>query len=171
MANSNCLAGMKCPKCGSEGPFNIVMSSEFMLYDDGTAGYGDTEWGPESRCRCPGCQFEGTVRDFQEGPARDAAYIRAVQRMVQTNSDKLTSADATVVREESHVIVVLRVEVAEDDLPTIFIMEDGPRLEQMEDGSWSDCYPDGKFGFNSDAYGHPIDLFGEPLVGRYYIGA
>ena len=65
MANTNCLEGMACPKCGSEGPFRMEMTSIFTIFDDGTDGYEDTNWDEHSYCNCKECDFEGVVKDFQ----------------------------------------------------------------------------------------------------------
>ena len=106
-----------------------------------------------------------------DSTARDAAYIRAAQRLVQTEPDRLINAKAKVTRESESVTVSLQFEVTDEDLPTTFITEDGLRLVQLGDGTWSDCAPDGGWTFDCDAHGHPIDLFGAPMEGRYYIGA
>lgn len=63
-ANANCLVNIACPKCGYREDFRIEMRSIFTLYDNGTDGYEDTNWGPNSYCQCGRCQHEGKVRDF-----------------------------------------------------------------------------------------------------------
>jgi len=67
--NSNCLAGMKCPKCGSLEPFDIHAEVICKVYDDGTDEYGDVEWQDDSLCRCSKCNALGTVAGFQGMPA------------------------------------------------------------------------------------------------------
>lgn len=64
MANSNCLAGIRCPKCGDEDEFRIAASSIFEITDDGTGDHEDVEWGGESYIQCRACDHEGTVREF-----------------------------------------------------------------------------------------------------------
>lgn len=64
--NNNCLEGMRCPKCGSYGPFGIVGSTLFKVHDDGTDGHGDIEWDGRSYCECMECQHSGTKDDFTE---------------------------------------------------------------------------------------------------------
>jgi len=65
MANTNCLEGMACPKCQSEGAFDIEAKALFMeVTDEGTNFYEDVEWGDDSLCRCCACGFEGKVQDF-----------------------------------------------------------------------------------------------------------
>ena len=65
MANENCLAGFRCPSCGSEGPFKIEARVLVTVYDDGTDGsYSGTEWDGGSYCECFDCGKDGTVKDF-----------------------------------------------------------------------------------------------------------
>lgn len=64
--NENCLEGMKCPKCGSFGPFNILVTQTgwTSVSDDGTDYIdGDTEWDNASPCEC-GCGHSATVAEF-----------------------------------------------------------------------------------------------------------
>jgi hypothetical protein len=64
-ANSNCLAGMQCPKCNSPEPFAIEVTTTFRVYDEGTDDQlGDTHWDEGSYCECCKCVFTGTVKDF-----------------------------------------------------------------------------------------------------------
>lgn len=64
MANKNCLEGYRCPKCKSEGPFRIVGTSEFTVWDDGTEDHSDVQWDDDSTCVCTQCDFGGTLGDF-----------------------------------------------------------------------------------------------------------
>lgn len=67
--NVNCLQGMKCPDCGSFGPFKILVSSVAFctVTDDGLEFVGgDTDWDPKSDCSCMSCPKTGTVADFRE---------------------------------------------------------------------------------------------------------
>lgn len=65
MPNENCLAGMACPKCGSEAPFHIVCTATYTFYDDGTDDDHDgIEWEQNSPCRCHMCCYQATVADF-----------------------------------------------------------------------------------------------------------
>lgn len=57
MANTNCLEGMKCPKCGQEDHFRITAEAVFDVFDDGTDLFGDVEWGDESTAVCPNCMY------------------------------------------------------------------------------------------------------------------
>lgn len=60
------LIGMCCPKCKSEGPYAIIVTSLAIVYDDGIE-YGMTpQWNSQSFCRCQKCQHSATVKDFME---------------------------------------------------------------------------------------------------------
>lgn len=61
MANKNCLIGMKCLNCGSEGPFMIHSMVWLKVEDDGTGEYYSPTWGEGSSCTCCACDFRGTV--------------------------------------------------------------------------------------------------------------
>ena len=71
--NTNCLAGMKCPKCGSLGPFKITVVTTVLMSDDGSDEGGDQEWGNNSPCTCAACSFDGCVKDFSTEKVRDRA--------------------------------------------------------------------------------------------------
>lgn len=65
MANTNCLDGMACPQCGSEGPFRIHCTVIVLMGDDGTEDdLIGSEWDDHSICECDGCDHSGTVKDF-----------------------------------------------------------------------------------------------------------
>lgn len=65
MANTNCLAGLKCPKCGQEDMLKITGVTTFEVTDDGTGDHDDVEWDDDSPCSCPGCEYTGKLRDFE----------------------------------------------------------------------------------------------------------
>lgn len=67
----NCLEDIACPKCGQRDEFVVQALLHVGLRDEGTDAYsdstkhyGDTDWGPNSFCRCPDCDYEGKVRNF-----------------------------------------------------------------------------------------------------------
>jgi len=65
--NTNCLAGMACPKCKVTEPFNIVVTTMVTAWDDRTEppGHGgDQKWMDESYCECLECGVGATVADF-----------------------------------------------------------------------------------------------------------
>jgi hypothetical protein len=66
--NDNVLEGMKCPLCGSQGPFMIESTTTAKVYDSGVEDTYDMNWGPESACSCCECDHDATVEDFTEKP-------------------------------------------------------------------------------------------------------
>jgi len=63
--NTNCLKGVKCPKCGQEDTFKIEASCLFTVTDDGTEDEGNGhEWDDTNYCECFDCGYHGTVADF-----------------------------------------------------------------------------------------------------------
>jgi hypothetical protein len=71
--NENCLQGMRCPKCGSVGPFRLKMMAVVLTFDDGTDDYEDTEWLEDGFAACVDCDWEGKVCDL-----RDEVPVRAL---------------------------------------------------------------------------------------------
>jgi hypothetical protein len=66
VANTNCLSGIACPKCKSEGPFCIACDVVMLITDDGCAEQvGDNCWDDESYIECRECLHHGKVSDFQ----------------------------------------------------------------------------------------------------------
>lgn len=66
--NTNCLEGMKCPKCGSDGPFRIAVTTIAIMYDDGSDSVGDLRNDDSSFCGCEQCGYERNVRAFKQEP-------------------------------------------------------------------------------------------------------
>lgn len=75
--NNSVLEGLRCPQCGSEGPFSIACITVGLFADDGVDEYGDMEWESTSGMSCQGydtdCDFTGTVADFTIGEQREGA--------------------------------------------------------------------------------------------------
>ncbi len=65
MPNTNCLAGIKCPKCGSEDRFKIETTTIFEVTDDGTDVHEDVGWDDDSYIECMACAHHGTIKDFR----------------------------------------------------------------------------------------------------------
>lgn len=63
--NSNCLEGMRCPKCCSYGPFSIESVCMVLMTDDGDEDVTGIEWHDQSRCSCANCDHAGEVKDFK----------------------------------------------------------------------------------------------------------
>lgn len=73
MTNTNCLEGIRCPKCGQEERFLIVATVTAEVTDDGadiaSPMYGNGfESDDESRSRCPDCDHEGLLAEFRLEP-------------------------------------------------------------------------------------------------------
>lgn len=64
--NVNCLAGKLCRRCGSYGPFEVVVSMRVLLCDDGSgdAEDGTIEYDDESPAACYRCRYEARFGDF-----------------------------------------------------------------------------------------------------------
>jgi hypothetical protein len=64
-ANTNCLAGFRCPKCGQTEEFEVVATVSIKLIDSGTLDAdGDTEWDDESRGTCNECGHVAPAKMF-----------------------------------------------------------------------------------------------------------
>lgn len=68
MPNTNCLEGIACPECKSEGPFAIHSCALVLMSDNGGEETTDIEWSPASVITCKGCGHFGKVRDFTAEP-------------------------------------------------------------------------------------------------------
>jgi hypothetical protein len=63
--NTNCLEGVKCPKCGQEDLFKIAASVIGEVCDDGTEDQdGGYEWDQQAFCQCCECDHAGKLADF-----------------------------------------------------------------------------------------------------------
>ena len=64
--NVNCLDGKRCPKCGSYGPFEVVVSMRVLLYDNGSddAEDGSIEYDDSALAACYACRYEGRFGTF-----------------------------------------------------------------------------------------------------------
>jgi predicted RNA-binding Zn-ribbon protein involved in translation (DUF1610 family) len=67
MPNDNCLADMKCPDCGSDGPFTIFATCWASVTDGGVEQADTYDWDSASQIICPRCGGNNNpriVRDF-----------------------------------------------------------------------------------------------------------
>ena len=64
--NTNCLEGIRCPECGSLGPFSIGTYSSAIVHDDGISETSEHEWDKDSPISCRACDEDGHVADFTE---------------------------------------------------------------------------------------------------------
>jgi len=64
MENTNCLEGLRCPKCGHYDKFEIVADCVVTVTDEGTGSARDFEWTALSPITCTNCRSSGLVKDF-----------------------------------------------------------------------------------------------------------
>jgi hypothetical protein len=67
--NTNCLKDIRCPKCGWEESFDIVMTVWAKATDDGVDEYSDPEFNHRSGIVCRDCDHRGRVKDFTIDPS------------------------------------------------------------------------------------------------------
>ena len=72
MEGTNLLKGLRCPHCGSQGPFLIEGSAVFLVHDDGCTEFEDLSWEDDSFIRCPQCGEDGDILRF-DSVVQDAA--------------------------------------------------------------------------------------------------
>jgi hypothetical protein len=68
VANSNALAGLYCPQCGSTEPFRLEVTQRVVVWDAGIDPLGEESsprWTDASYCQCSECDADGTVADFR----------------------------------------------------------------------------------------------------------
>lgn len=109
--NTNCLDGMRCPKCGSYGPLVICTRVDVLVHDDGTEYFGGGyEWDDDAPCSCEECKYSGVVLDFIEkkkkkkkkGAARHPATLQELMKAL----DAAGLTGATVGEDNDGQIVV-----------------------------------------------------------------
>lgn len=94
--NENCLKGIACPICSSEGPFDITAVSTFVMYDMGSEGHGDIEYDENARCRCRKCGNIGAVKDFTFKTAKPW-----LQKMLDVSTEHLSNEDEVILDQRS----------------------------------------------------------------------
>ena len=85
--NTNCLADMKCPKCGSLEPFLITATSVFRMYDDGTESHGDVEFDDYSNCSCKACGYGASVGHFRAAPQDAETTLGGIRDLLFLDMD------------------------------------------------------------------------------------
>jgi hypothetical protein len=69
--NDNCLRGIHCPHCESDGPFEISVRCRAIVGDAGVQSTSNYEWDDDDLCSCEACHHAGLVMDFRfQDPAR-----------------------------------------------------------------------------------------------------
>ena len=82
MGNNNVLAGRKCPKCGSEGPFEVTfrVTVRGEVADDGyylgdMSVVEDELLSDSSPTECTECGYEARMADFDEDNQKELEEI------------------------------------------------------------------------------------------------
>lgn len=63
--NTNCLKGIRCPKCGQTDKFEIAIRAMAIVTDDGAEVHGDMEWDDDSTCICVECDHHTPLFYFK----------------------------------------------------------------------------------------------------------
>ena len=64
MANTNCLKGYQCPRCGNDQSFRVAANAIFHVTDDGTDFGQSVEWDEHSNAWCTQCEWAGTCGEL-----------------------------------------------------------------------------------------------------------
>ncbi len=83
MTNIGNLAGIRCPECGNEDRFIITATIQAEVTDLGTdvADCSDWHWDDQSMTRCPECDRDGPLAEFQMQPEGVTATTPALPTM------------------------------------------------------------------------------------------
>lgn len=65
MPNDNALAGMRCPNCRSEGPFEVETICRGVWTDDGLEETTEPEFEDDAKMTCKSCKKTYTVAGFR----------------------------------------------------------------------------------------------------------
>ncbi len=72
MPNTNCLEGIRCPKCGHEDSFKVEATVLVRVEDDGvTDDLSESQFDVDHYCECDNCHYSGTIKDFTLPAAKD----------------------------------------------------------------------------------------------------
>lgn len=103
--NENCLKGMRCPTCGSYGPFQIACTVLGEVSDDGVSEGTHWDWDDKSFIRCKCCRHEGDVGEFQDPEAPERIWQVRVRNYIEFDNvvevAALTRAEAEEIAKES----------------------------------------------------------------------
>ena len=61
--NNNVLVGMRCPRCKQVDRFSIRILHVHEMVDSSKDCYRDVELEDDAPCRCPKCNWQGTVKE------------------------------------------------------------------------------------------------------------
>jgi hypothetical protein len=82
---------MKCPGCGSEGPFEIEGQAWFEVSDDGSSDFKDLRWEANSKIHCPLCSWHGEVKDTRKWTAEEV--VEHLWRLLYVEDDGTINPD------------------------------------------------------------------------------
>jgi hypothetical protein len=68
MTNTNCLEGLQCPECASDGPMWMTVVARFLMYDDGAEEHEDIELSDTGLCECAKCGYTDRADRFRVPP-------------------------------------------------------------------------------------------------------
>jgi len=72
MPNTNCLEGIRCPKCGHEDSFRVEATVLVLVKDQGvTDDLSESQFDADHYCECDNCHHSGTIKDFTLPGAKD----------------------------------------------------------------------------------------------------
>ncbi len=63
--NTNLLAGLACPDCGSTEPLDIEARCTVTMYDESDDNARAFQWDDGAPCSCGECGYSGNVSDFR----------------------------------------------------------------------------------------------------------
>lgn len=94
MPNKNMLEGLRCPRCASPGPFDIVVTGWASVYDDRCEELRNVNWHDTNLCICKKCGYGGVINDFKCVEPMDihtfkTAYV-STGNITEEDGDKLS---------------------------------------------------------------------------------
>ena len=63
--NTNCLEGIRCPKCGQEDYFEVRAHVWVTVTDEGTEDWQDLDWDDDAPTECRECGHRAEWNDFR----------------------------------------------------------------------------------------------------------
>ena len=109
MPNKNMLAGLRCPRCASAEPFDIVVTGWASVYDNKCVDIRNVNWHDTDLCICKKCGYGGVINDFKcsepmDIPTFETAYI-STGHITEEDSHKLNDNAWKEDSEHSDIII------------------------------------------------------------------
>lgn len=95
MTNTNCLEGLRCPRCGSLGPYGICGETIFFVTDEGVEDHEDVTWDEASACQCYHCGCRGPLATFRTTSSAPEPKVHHASRLLLP--DEVSALQAVVV--------------------------------------------------------------------------